>query len=113
MSERDDYWFEVWYADGIDLVPSGLVIVVPLQDRSGRVQVLDHYNLNALLFEGKDYEEVFFWLTQDDYSHVGGRVFPDDGWPASADINITTSLDERSNEQPCGNFKSARSNKGK
>lgn len=80
MATYHHKWFEVWYADGEEYIPSHLVIVAPkLEDRS-RIIVIDHYLNNKIIYEGKDYEEVSNWLSEDEYELLNERVFPDDGW---------------------------------
>ena len=81
MSIKDDRWFEVWYIDGVDVIPSCLYIVSPNPDRSGRIRVLVPYDSNTVKFEGKDYEETCNWLGEDEFERIDGRIFPDDGWP--------------------------------
>lgn len=78
MTIRDDRWFEVWYIDGVDLLPSCLYVVAPNQDHSGRISVYDPFNNDRVVFEGKDYETVMHWLTEDEFMPIDGRQFRDD-----------------------------------
>jgi hypothetical protein len=80
MATYDDKWFEVWCADGVEYIPSHLVIVTPKLENRSRIIVIDHYLSNKIIYEGKDYEEVSNWLLEDEYYLVSGRTFPDDGW---------------------------------
>jgi hypothetical protein len=84
MATYEDKWFEVWYADGIDVAPSHLLIVTPNPENRSRVLVIDSYDRDKIVFEGRDYEDALLWLREDDYSLVGGREFPDDGWDVPA-----------------------------
>jgi hypothetical protein len=79
MAIHDDQWFEVWWEEGVDVVPSRLLIVTPdLRDK--RVLVIDPYDGGRTVYEAKDYEDAANWLREDEYSMVRGREFPDDGW---------------------------------
>jgi hypothetical protein len=80
MATYEDRWFEIWYADGIDIAPSHLLIVTPNLENLRRVLVVDPYDGGKTVYEGTDYEDAFHWLREDEYSLVGGREFPDDGW---------------------------------
>jgi hypothetical protein len=80
MATYEDRWFEVWWLQGVDITPSHLVIVTPDPKDRSRVLVLDPFSGDSVLYECKDYEDAHTWLRQDDYSMVGGREFPDDGW---------------------------------
>lgn len=80
MAIYDDRWFEVWYIDGIDVIPSHLLVVTPNPEDRSRVVVIDPQRKDKIIYEGKDYEDVCFWLGEDEYTLVGGREFPDDGW---------------------------------
>ncbi len=80
MATYDDKWFEIWYADGIEYIPSHLLIVTPKPESRSRIIVVDPYLNDKIVYEGKDYENVSDWLVEDEYSLVCGRMFPDDGW---------------------------------
>lgn len=80
MAIHDDRWFEVWWAHGVDVTPSHLLIVTPDPENRSRVLVIDPYDGGRTVYASKDYEDAFNWLREDDYSMVGGREFPDDGW---------------------------------
>ncbi|MDQ3711414.1 MAG: hypothetical protein M3388_04265 [Acidobacteriota bacterium] len=80
MAIYDDKWFEIWYADGIEYIPSHLLIITPKPENRSSIIVIDPYLSNKIIYEGKDYEDVSDWLVEDEYSLVSGRIFPDDGW---------------------------------
>lgn len=80
MTISEDKWFEVWYLQGVDIAPSCIYIVIPSLNNPQHTLVLDPCDGYKIIYEGKDYEETFYWLREDDFSLVDGRVFPDDGW---------------------------------
>ena len=81
MSTSQDKWFEVWFDQGEDLLPTYLLIVIPDKARPGLVLVCDPLENNRVVHEGQNYEETRFWLAEDEYSLVTGRVFLDDPFP--------------------------------
>ena len=80
MSICDDKWFEIWFSQGIDLIPACLYVVIPGRKGQGDVVVIDPQKNNEVVFEGKNYEETETWLLEDELLLVRGREFPDDGW---------------------------------
>lgn len=80
MSISDDKWFEIWFSDGVDVIPACLYISTPDPKRIGYVLVIDPQKNNEVVFEGKNYEEAENWLLADEFRLVRGREFPDDGW---------------------------------
>ena len=80
MSISDDKWFEIWFSQGIDIMPACLYVVIPDRKRQGYVVVIDPRKNNEVVFEGKNYEETETWLLEDEFLLVRGREFPDDGW---------------------------------
>ena len=66
-------WFEVWAEDrGSD--PAWLLIVQPDPARTGRLQILDPKQGDAVIFESEDYESVRMWLLEDEFELVRGRT---------------------------------------
>lgn len=80
MSISDDKWFEIWFSEGVDVIPACLYVVTPDPQRLGYVLVVDPQKNNEVLSEGKSYEETENWLLEDEFRVVRGREFPDDGW---------------------------------
>ncbi len=74
MSISDDNWFEVWYVHGDEIVPAYLVVVTQNPNSLGKISVLD-ITQNKLLYQGDSYEDVYLWLTEDDFDLVAGREF--------------------------------------
>jgi len=70
----DDKWFEVWFVPGVDGLPAYLVVVSPNPKQTSQIIVRD-ISENKELFVGSSYEEVFNWLTEDEYEQVQSRVF--------------------------------------
>ena len=81
MGTSEDRWFEVWYSQGEDLLPTWLLVVVPDNTEHGRVLVCDPRDNNKVVYSAETHEDATEWLVEDEYSLVDGRVFPDDGWP--------------------------------
>lgn len=80
MSVFDDKWFEIWFSEGVDVIPACLYIVTPEPNRNGPVIVMDPFKNKEAVFEGNNYEEAENWLRADEFKLVRGREFPDDGW---------------------------------
>ena len=78
MAISEDKWFEVWFAEGVDVIPSELLIVTPDPSNPGQILVTDVFE--KLHYQAKDYEAAKHWLLEDEYSLANGREFPDDGW---------------------------------
>jgi hypothetical protein len=80
MSTSEDKWFEVWFTEGHDVIPTYLLIVTPDPKQLDLVLVLDPYEKNGVVHQGQNYDDTRLWLSEDEYYLVDGRVFPDDGW---------------------------------
>lgn len=80
MAIYDDKWFEIWYSDGVETIPTHILLVVSDKRHLGKIRVVDPFKDNKIVFEGKNYEEVCSWLWEDEYHLMNGREFPDDGW---------------------------------
>jgi len=81
MSTSEDRWFEVWYSQGEDLLPTCLLVVIPDKAHRERVLVCDPQNNNKVVYSAVSYEQATDWLVEDEYSLIDGRIFPDDGLP--------------------------------
>ena len=66
-------WFEVW-AEDRDPSPPYLLLVRPDPAATGRLQVLDPKQGDAVVFESEDYEAVRMWLLEDEFELVRGRT---------------------------------------
>jgi len=84
-----DRWFEVWFDQGEDLLPTYLLVVIPDIARPGLVLVCDPLENNRVVHGGQNYEETRFWLTEDEYSLVTGRVFLADPFSLATDAEIS------------------------
>lgn len=80
MTISQDRWFEVWCEEGSDLLPYYMLVVIPDQARPGLVMVCDPLENNRIIHDGQDYKETCYWLAEDEYSRVTGRMFVDNGW---------------------------------
>jgi hypothetical protein len=80
MSISKDKWFEVWFDEEEDVIPTYLLIVTPDPKQSNLVLVVDSHENNRVIHQGQNYEATRLWLQEDEYSLVDGRVFTDDGW---------------------------------
>ena len=85
MSISEDRWFEVWFDQGEDVLPTWLLIVIPDAANPGLVLVCDPFQNNQVIHSGQNYEDTRIWLAEDEYELVNGRVFPDDGFPLPTD----------------------------
>jgi len=81
MSTSENRWFEVWFDQGGDVLPTWLLIVIPDTANPGLVLVCDPFENNRIIHKGQSYEDTCIWLGEDEYELVHGRVFPDDGLP--------------------------------
>lgn len=80
MSISEDRWFEVWYSQGEDVLPTWLLIVTPDPANSALVLVRDPLEGNRIVHQGDNYQDTCLWLGEDEYELVDGRVFLQDGW---------------------------------
>ena len=76
MSDLNNNWFEVWYVNGVGIIPAYLVIVTPNPDKNDEIIVLDLQE-NKVLYSGKSYQDVHEWLTEDEFSFINGRIYED------------------------------------
>lgn len=82
MSIFDDRWFEVWSSSsGGKLRPTWLYVVTPDEANQGQILVFDPQENYKVVYSGRNYEDTFDWLREDDFSLVEGRMFQDDGFP--------------------------------
>jgi hypothetical protein len=79
MATSEDKWFEIWFSEGEDVIPTHLVLVMPDPMQPEQVLVLDPFEGYKTVYRGRNYEDVHDWLREDEYSLVRGRVLPDDG----------------------------------
>jgi len=70
----DDKWFEVWFVPDVDGLPAYLVVVSPDAKATTEIIVRD-ITENKELFAASSYEDVFNWLTEDEFAPIQGRVF--------------------------------------
>lgn len=77
---QDDKWFEVWYSDGEEVLPTYILIVAASINEWQGIRVVDPLKRNEVVFVGSTYDEVCAFLWDDEFSLVEGRIFPDDGW---------------------------------
>jgi hypothetical protein len=83
MATSDDKWFEVWYFEGDEILPSYLLVVSTNVENRSEILVTDPCRNHAIEFRSTNYEEVRNWLFEDERQQVMGREFPDDSWPRS------------------------------
>ena len=80
MATYDDKWFEVWYSEGTDILPTYLLIVATDSNKSEEILVIDPLKSNEIVFRSKKYEDVCSHLWEDEFHLIEGRIFPDGGW---------------------------------
>lgn len=76
----EDHWFEVWFTQGDNLIPTWLLIVIPDLENPGKVLICDPLANNKVVFLADDYEKATDWLVEDEYELVEGRQFEIDYW---------------------------------
>ena len=81
MGTHEDRWFEVWFTQGEDLLPTWLLVVIPDVLAPNQVLIHDPLSNNKLVYRASSYDDAVNWLCEDEYELVRGRIFPDDGWP--------------------------------
>ena len=91
VATYEDKWFEVWYTDGEDVIPTYLLVVTPNPNKSNHVLIVDPIQKNKVVFEADDYEAATDWLCEDEYTLASERQFPDDGWPLTSNLSSLTS----------------------
>ncbi|MBK7706059.1 MAG: hypothetical protein IPJ30_09830 [Acidobacteria bacterium] len=77
---QDDKWFEVWYSDGEEVLPTYILIVAASVNEWQGIRVVDPLKRNEVVFVGSTYDEVCTFLWDDEFHLIEGRIFPDDGW---------------------------------
>ena len=80
MATSEDRWFEVWFCQGEDLLPTWLLVVIH-DKATSQVLIHDPLSNNKLIYRASSYDDATDWLIEDEYELVSGRIFPDDGWP--------------------------------
>jgi hypothetical protein len=80
MSTSEDRWFEVWFDQGEDVLPTWLLIVTPDVANPGLVLVHDPFE-NRIVHRGQNYKDTRIWLAEDEYSLASGRMFHDETYP--------------------------------
>jgi hypothetical protein len=78
LSFKEDKWFEVWFAEGEDVGPSYLLILISDTTNPGKVVVIDPQEGYKIIRNGHSYEATRLWLLEDEFSLVEGRMFPND-----------------------------------
>ena len=73
MTDAASDWFEVW-AEDRDPSPPYVLVVRPDPTGTGRFQVLDPKQGDAVVIESEDYEAVRMWLLEDEFGLVSGRT---------------------------------------
>jgi hypothetical protein len=83
MNIVKDNWFEIWYEPGPNFLPGYTVVVTRKPESNGKIIVLD-INKQRQLYAGVGYEDVSYWLCEDEFEKVTGREFffegDDDNW---------------------------------
>ena len=67
-------WYEVWVDEGIK--PPYVLLVLSTNDDS--VLIKDPKEGNKIVHQAKNYEDAMYWLTEDEYTRVDGRMELDD-----------------------------------
>ena len=73
-------WFEVWW-DYSSFPPELLLLV--RNEQNQRFAVVEPGSKGQVLHECASYDEAMFWLSEDEYTKVDGRIWPEI-WPDAA-----------------------------
>jgi hypothetical protein len=76
LSASKSNWFEIWFAEGEETLPTHLLIVVSEID-SERLDIVDPYQANKTVYWSESYESIVAWLREDEYTLITGRMFPE------------------------------------
>jgi hypothetical protein len=68
---KEIVWYEVWADEG--LIPPYILILMCLNDGSS-FQVFDPKE-SQVVHSSNDYESAKYWLLEDEYTSVNGRMF--------------------------------------
>lgn len=82
MTKNEHRWFEVWYDEGSDLLPTYLLIVIPESNNPQIVNIYDPFE-KRIIYSGS-YEDTRLWLAEDEYYLVTGRMFVEDWFDVPA-----------------------------
>lgn len=63
-------WYEVWADETVE--PPYLLLVLSASD--GGIFVRDPKEGNKIVYQADSYEEAMYWLTEDEYTRVDGRM---------------------------------------
>ena len=74
---ENNKWFEIWYSDGFDVIPTYLLLVVS-DGKTDQIMIVDPIKNNEVKFSHDNYDEICAWLWEDEYQLVTGREVPDD-----------------------------------
>jgi hypothetical protein len=66
-------WFEVWW-DYSSRPPELLLLIFDEQNQ--RFGVIEPGSEGRVLYESASYDDVIFWLSEDEYTKVDGRIWP-------------------------------------
>jgi hypothetical protein len=80
MAIYDDKWFECWFVDGLENIPTYILIVTLAPKNTSQIIVVDPLKNDEIVFRGKDYDEVCSWLTAAEFEMIDGRMFRNDHW---------------------------------
>jgi len=78
LSFKEDEWFEVWFAEGVDVGPSYLLILKPDPSTPWKAIVIDPQEGYRTIRSGQSYEDMRLWLLEDEFSLVEGRKYSED-----------------------------------
>jgi len=73
-----DRWFEVWFSEGDNGMPSWLLLVTPDSKNPGQVMVIDPQENYKVVYQDHNYEDTRLWLLEDEFSRVEGRMIVDE-----------------------------------
>ena len=73
MTLSENKWFEIWFDEGVDVLPNWLLIVTPDPANHGLVVVYDPFE-KRVIHSGDNYDDTSVWLAEDEFELVTGRM---------------------------------------
>lgn len=70
-------WYEIWIDDTLS-VPYVLMVTTKDHDGKELYLVIDLFEGGEVVYQHSEYQEVVYWLLEDEYSMVRGRVMVDE-----------------------------------
>jgi len=66
-------WYEIW----TDVSDIPYILIMGQFEKSKEIVVIDPKENDKIIFRSESYDDAKFWLLEDEYTMVDGRVIPD------------------------------------